>query len=49
MGKFNQFHPSLSFTYESNKKGNAFLDYKKNILENKLTTDLYIKPNDTKK
>ena len=49
MEKLNQFHQSLSFTYESNKKENAFSDYKVNLSENKLTTDLYIKPTDTRK
>ena len=47
MEKLNQFHPNLSFTYESSKKEIAFLDCKVNLFENKLTTDLYIKPTDT--
>ena len=28
MQKLNQFHPNLSFTYESSKKNIAFLDCK---------------------
>ena len=47
MRKLNKFHPNLSFTYESSKKGIAFLDYKVNLFENRLTTDLYVKPTDT--
>ena len=47
MQKLNQFHPNLSFTYESSKKEIAFLDCKVNLFENKLTTDLYVKPTDT--
>ena len=46
MQKLNQFHPNLSFTYESSKKEIAFLDCKVNLFENKLTTDLYVKPTD---
>ena len=46
--KFKQFHLKLSFTYESNKKI-AFLDYKVNVFENKLTTNLHVKPTDTHK
>ena len=48
MQKLNQFHPNLSFTYESSKKEIAFLDCKVNLFENKLTTDLYVKPADTR-
>ena len=47
MEKLNQFLPNLSFTYESSKKEVAFLDCKVNLFENKLTTDLSIKPTDT--
>ena len=47
MEKLNQFHPNLSFTYESSKKEIAFLDCKGNLFENKLTTGLYVKPTDT--
>ena len=47
MRKLNKFHPNLSFTYESSKKEIAFLDYKVNLFENRLTTDLYVKPTDT--
>ena len=47
MQKLNQFHPNLSFTYESSKKEIAFLDCKVNLFENKLTTDLHVKPTDT--
>ena len=47
MQKLNQFHPNLSFTYESSKKEIAFLDCKVNLFENKLTTDFYVKPTDT--
>ena len=47
MQKLNQFHPNLSFTYESSKKEIAFLDYEANLFEYKLTTDLYVKSTDT--
>ena len=47
MQKLNQFHPNLSFTYESSKKEIAFLDCKVNLFKNRLTTDLYVKPTDT--
>ena len=47
MQKLNQFHPNLSFTYKSSKKEIAFLNCKVNLFENKLTTDLYVKPTDT--
>ena len=47
MQKLNQFHPYLSFTYEFSKKYIAFLDCLVNLFENKLTTDLYVKPTDT--
>ena len=47
MQKLNQFHPNLSFTYESSKKEIAFLDYEANLFECKFTTDLYVKPTDT--
>ena len=46
MQKLNQFHPNLSFTYESSKKEIAFLDCKVNLFENKLTADFYVKPTD---
>ena len=47
MQNLNQFHPNLNFTYESIKKEIAFLDWKVNLFENKLTTALYVKPTDT--
>ena len=45
--KLNQFHCNLCFTYESSKTEIAFLDYKVNLFENRLTTDLYVKPTGT--
>ena len=47
MEKLNQFYPNLSFTYESSKNKIAFLDCKVNLFENKLNTELYVKPTDT--
>ena len=47
MERLNQSHLNLNFTYESSKKEIAFLDCKANRFENKLTTDLYVKPTDT--
>ena len=44
MEKLDQFHPNLTFTYESSKREFAFLDCKVNLFDNKLTTDLYVNP-----
>ena len=45
--KLNQFHSNLNFTCQSSKKEIAFLDCIVNLFENKLTTDLYVRPTDT--
>ena len=47
MEELNQLHPNLSFIYDSSKKEIAFLDCKVKFSDNKLTTDLYVKPTDT--
>ena len=47
MQKLNQFYLNLRLTYVSSKKEIPFLDCKVNLFENKLTTDLYVRPADT--
>ena len=42
----NKYHPNINFTHESNKECINFLDLKVSLLDNKLSTDLYIKPTD---
>ena len=44
MQKRDQFYSNLNFTYESSKKEITFLGCKVNLFENKLTTDLHVKP-----
>ena len=41
--KFNNYHPNVKFTYESNKENITFLDLDVSLSGNKLTTDLHTK------
>ena len=41
MTEFNNYHPKIKFTYESNKKSITFLDLDVSLSGNKLTTDLH--------
>ena len=41
MTKFNNYHPNIKFTYESNKENITFLDLDISLSGNKLTTDLH--------
>ena len=40
------FHPSLSFAYETSKNNVAFLDLNVSLRDGAIYTDLYIKPTD---
>ena len=46
LADLNKYHPNINFTHESNKECINFLDLKVSLLDNKLSTDLYIKPTD---
>ena len=46
MTEFNNYHPNIKFTYESNKENITFLDLDVSLSGNKLTTDLHIKSTD---
>ena len=41
MTEFNNYHPNIKFTYESNKENITFLDLDVSLSGNKLTTDLH--------
>ena len=43
MTKFNNYHPNVKFTYESNKENITFLDLNISFSWNKLITDLHTK------
>ena len=42
----NKYHPNINFTHHSNKECINFLDLTVSLLNNKVSTDLYIKPTD---
>ena len=42
----NKYHPNINFTHQSNKECINFLDLTVSLLDNKVSTDLYIKPTD---
>ena len=42
----NKYPPNINFTHESNKECINFLDLTVSLLDNKVSTDLYIKPTD---
>ena len=44
--EFNNYHPSIKFTYESNKENITFRDFGISLSGNKLTTDLHSKSTD---
>ena len=44
--ELNNYHPNIKFTHESSKENIFFLDLFVSLSENKLYTDLYIKPTD---
>ena len=46
MTEFNNYHPNIKFTYESNKENITFLDLDVSLSGNKLTTDLHTKSTD---
>ena len=46
LADLNKYHPNINFTHESNKECINFLDLKVSLLDNKLSTDLYIEPTD---
>ena len=46
MTEFNNYHPNVKFTYESNKENITFLDLDVSLSGNKLTTDLHTKSTD---
>ena len=46
LADLNKYYPNINFTHESNKECINFLDLKVSLLNNKLSTDLYIKPTD---
>ena len=46
LADLNKYHPNINFTHESNKECINFLDLKVSLLDNKLSTNLYIKPTD---
>ena len=46
LADLNKYHPYINFAHESNKECINFLDLKVSLLDNKLSTDLYIKPTD---
>ena len=41
--EFNDYHPNIKFTYESNKENITFHDLNVSLSWNKLTTDLHTK------
>ena len=43
MTDFNNYHPNIKFTYESNKKTFTFFDWNISLSGNKLTADLHTK------
>ena len=47
MTEFNNYHPNIKFTYESNRENITFLDLSVSLYGNKLTTDLHTKSADT--
>ena len=46
MTEFNNYHPNIKFTYESNKENITFVDLNVSLSGNKLTTDLHSKSTD---
>ena len=42
----NKYHLNINFTHESNKECINFLDLTVSLLDNKVSTDLHIKPTD---
>ena len=44
--EFDNYHPNIKFTYESNKENITFLDFDISLCGNKLTTDLHTKSTD---
>ena len=46
MTEFNNYHPNVKLTYESNKENITFLDLDVSLSGNKLTTDLHTKSTD---
>ena len=46
MTVFNNYHPNIKSTYESNKENMTFLDLNVSFSGNKLTTDLHTKATD---
>ena len=46
LDNLNKYHPNINFTHESNKKCVNFLDFAVSLLDNEVSTDLYIKPTD---
>ena len=46
MTEFNNYHPNIKFTYESNKENITFLDLDVSLSGNKLTRDLHTKSTD---
>ena len=46
MTEFNNYHPNVKFTYESNKENITFLDLDVSLSGNKLTTDLHTESTD---
>ena len=46
LDNLNRYHPNINFTHEPNKECIKFLDLTVSLLDNKMSTDLYIKPTD---
>ena len=46
MTEFNNYHPNVKFTYESNKENITFLDLDVSLSRKKLTTDPHTKSTD---
>ena len=42
----NKYHPNINFTHQSNKEYINFLDLTVSLLDNRVSTDLYVKPTD---
>ena len=42
----NKYHPHVNFTHESSKECISFLDLTVSLLDNKVSSDLHIKPTD---
>ena len=42
----NKYHPNIDFIHEPNKECINFLDLPVSLLDNKVSTELYIKPTD---